>query len=277
MERVEAGCGLRYLDYFSAFKWNYLPLSILEGHHGEVWVDRLKDPNVVILTLPKVKLYLLGGDANHPASRQFLRSQKGMAGFFPVSEDWTGLLTDVFGGRLWEMERYAYLSNQLDLDHLESLADKIPAGFHPEPIDLLLAEQLKAERSEFTEDHLVNFESPQDFVDHGFGWCLLEADQIVSVATTFLVCSQGIEIQINTREEYQRMGLATVVAARLMLDSLARGLIPNWDAANQKSGRLAEKLGCVPQGSYSMYVNLGSRLMVGLAKFGVWVKDRLGK
>jgi hypothetical protein len=277
MEQVQNGHGERYAEYFSPFQWNYLPNAILEGHHGEIWVDQQDSPNLVVLILPKIKLYLLGGNPQHPAAIKYLKSLKGMTGFFVPSEAWVDLLKSLFAGRLWEMERFAFTSERLDRVHLRTLAAEIPDGYRLEKLDLSLTEQLAAEHSEFASDHLVNFDSPDDFIKRGFGWCGLQGEQIVSVATTFLICNQGIEIQINTREEHQGKGLGTAVAASLMLESLERGLNPNWDAANKKSGRLAEKLGCLPQGNYSMYLNMGSKFMVSLAEFGQKLKTKLGK
>jgi hypothetical protein len=277
MEKIERGQGLGYLEYFSDFKWNFLPRSILEGHHGDVWVDQDEVPNLVVLSLPKIKLLVLGGDPAHQASRRYIKSLKGMAGFFPVSEGWVELLREFYKGKLWELERYAYLSEALDPIHLRRLSTGIKGGYSLARLDLALTEKLVSERSEFTTDHLVNFDSTSDFIERGFGWCAIQEDRIVSVATTFLICSQGIEIQINTREEHQGKGLATVVAAKLMVESLERGLIPNWDAANKKSGGLAVKLGCVPQGTYTMYVNMGSKFLVGVARWGMKIKKLLGK
>ena len=133
------------------------------------------------------------------------------------------------------------------------------------------------ERSEFASDHLLSFASPEEFVERGFGFCLLTGDQIVSAATTFAICSRGIEIQISTREKHQRKGLATVVAAHLLLHSLQQGLDPNWDAANQASARLAQRLGYTPRGTYQLLLFAGSRIMAAVTHLGLRIKERVGK
>jgi hypothetical protein len=95
------------------------------------------------------------------------------------------------------------------------------------PMDILLTRRLVGERTEFSSDHLVNYESPEDFIARGFGFCILDKDEIASVATTFASCEAGIEIQINTREAYKQKGLATAVAARLILPECFQ-FIPCW-------------------------------------------------
>jgi RimJ/RimL family protein N-acetyltransferase len=127
-------------------------------------------------------------------------------------------------------------------------------------MDLNLARQLAAEKSEFSSDHMVNFDSPEDFISRGIGFCIVSGDEIVSAATTFVVCGKGIEIQINTRKQHRRKSLATVVAAHLLLYCLENGLDPNWDAENERSAHLAEKLGYTPQGRYPVWIVARSNL-----------------
>ena len=61
--------------------------------------------------------------------------------------------------------------------------------------------------------------------------------------SSYTAYQEGIEIEIDTREEYRRMGLAYACGARLILECLARGIYPSWDAHNLESAALAEKLG----------------------------------
>ena len=156
------------------------------------------------------------------------------------------------------VQRYAFTSEKLDVEHLSRLASLIPSGFRLKKLDLGLTHQLATEKNEFASDHLIFFDSPEEFINRGFGFCLLVGDEIASVATSAVICNKGIEIQINTRQEYQQKGLATVTAAQLMVYSLQRRLDPNWDAANQISARLAKKLGYTAQGTYNMWLLTGA-------------------
>lgn len=53
----------------------------------------------------------------------------------------------------------------------------------------------------------------------------------------------GIEIEIDTKEEHRRQGLAYACGAKLILECLNKGWYPSWDAQNKWSVALAEKLG----------------------------------
>jgi predicted GNAT family acetyltransferase len=65
----------------------------------------------------------------------------------------------------------------------------------------------------------------------------------MSAAFSSLVCSQGIEISVYVEEAYRRQGVATALCSKLLLECLGQNLRPSWDAANDKSVKLAEKLG----------------------------------
>lgn len=75
----------------------------------------------------------------------------------------------------------------------------------------------------------------------------------VSGASSYSVYNGGIEIQIDTRTDYRRQGLAAAAAAGLILECLDRDLYPSWDAANLWSVALAEKLGYQFDHEYDAY------------------------
>ncbi len=67
--------------------------------------------------------------------------------------------------------------------------------------------------------------------------------ELVAGASSYAFYKGGIEVEIDTKEEERRKGLALVCAAKLILECLERGLYPSWDAHNKESLALAEKLG----------------------------------
>jgi len=75
----------------------------------------------------------------------------------------------------------------------------------------------------------------------------------VSGASSYSSYRGGIEIEIDTKEEYRRRGLARICGARLILECLDRGLYPSWDAQNPGSAALAKQLGYRMEGTYTAY------------------------
>ena len=260
---------------FQDYTWNYLADAILEGTMGRALADDAEEPHVAVLQAPNLQLNIVGGDAGHPAAREYMEQLPKRSALFFGAEGWEELVQSMHGGKSIEMPRYAFTSEALDVEHLRSVASGVPDGYRPVQMALALARRLGAEKSSFAEDHMVNFDSPEDFVARGFGFCLLDGDQIASVATTFAICRKGIEIQINTRKEHQRKGLATAVAAQLLVHSLEQGLDPNWDAANESSVGLATRLGYTPQGTYPMLFYTGSRVLTAVAKAGLKAKEMI--
>ena len=77
----------------------------------------------------------------------------------------------------------------------------------------------------------------------GLGAVILKNNRIVSGASSYGRYQDGIEIEIDTKEEYRRKGLAYICGAKLILECQKRNLYPSWDAQNKWSAALAEKLG----------------------------------
>ncbi len=143
------------------------------------------------------------------------------------------------------------------MEHLRALRETLPTGYTLRRIDLDLARQIADDPDLISPDHVRNFESPEDFVARGIGFCVLHDGRVVSGASSYAICNRGIEIQVNTHADHQKRGLATAVSAALLVYCLEHGREPNWDAANLTSARLAERLGYTPRGAYEMLLRIG--------------------
>jgi predicted GNAT family acetyltransferase len=100
--------------------------------------------------------------------------------------------------------------------------------------------------------HFMNYDSPEDFVNTGFGYCVEVDGKVVAACSSGLVCSKGVEICIITQPDYREKGLAALVAAKFILHCIQNNLEPHWDAANPKSVGLAKKLGYAYLDSYEV-------------------------
>lgn len=109
------------------------------------------------------------------------------------------------------------------------------------------------ERAEWSQDLCGNFAGGSDFVRRGIGFAVLREGEPVSGAASYAVCDGAIEIEIDTRPDHRRLGLASACGARLILECLDRGIYPGWDAHNERSLSLAEKLGYRPDRPYTAY------------------------
>ncbi|MDY4397537.1 MAG: GNAT family N-acetyltransferase, partial [Eubacteriales bacterium] len=105
----------------------------------------------------------------------------------------------------------------------------------------------------WSRDLVSAFGSYEAFSAHGIGCAVLFGDTVVSGASSYSYYSGGIEIEIDTRADFRRRGLALACGARLILECLDRGLYPSWDAQNLGSLSLAKKLGYEFSHEYPAY------------------------
>ncbi len=240
---------------FANHKPSMLISAVLEGHLGTALTDDETTPHVARLAYADVVIF--GGDAHHPLARELVETAPMEKGILPSPGGWDELLQAIHGENIIAAERYAFSAEALDLERLRALRATLPAGYELRRIDLELARQIADNPDLISPDHVRNFESPEDFVARGIGFCILRDGCIVSGASSYAICNRGIEIQVNTHAEHQKRGLATAVSAALLVYCLEHGLEANWDAANLTSARLAERLGYTPRGAYEMLVRIG--------------------
>ena len=239
---------------FADHRPSFLIDTVLEGHSGIALADDANNPCVAQLAYADVLTF--GGDAKHPAASQFVEQLPVDKGILSLPEGWRGLLQQAYGERLLSVEHFTFYGEKLDIGHLTSLKETLPEGFQIKQIDIDLARQIDTDSTLISEDHVRNFDSPEDFVDRGLGFCVLEGDRIVSGASSYAICSKGIEVQVNTNPAYQQRALATAVSAALLVYCLEHGIEAHWDAGNPRSVKLAERLGYRASGSYEMLVRI---------------------
>ncbi|MBN2005324.1 MAG: GNAT family N-acetyltransferase [Anaerolineae bacterium] len=245
----------RLAPLFANHKPSVLTSAVLEGHLGAALADDETAPHVARLAYADVVIF--GGDVQHPMARELVETVPMEKGILPSPDGWYDLLQAVHGERIIAVERYAFSAEALDRRHLQALRNDVPSGYELRRIDLDLAQQIANNPDLISPDHVCNFESPEDFVKRGIGFCILYDGRIVSGASSYAICNRGIEVQVNTHADHQKRGLATTVSAALLAYCLEHKLEVNWDAANMTSARLAERLGYTPRGAYEMLVRIG--------------------
>ncbi len=221
---------------------------VVEGQMGKVWVDQLDQPTVFQIQTGPFS-YLAGEPEGIPAQELFHNLPADML-LMPSAPGWLEAARTYFVDRLCPFDRYRFSDEHLSPEHLHSCLEATPFAERIERIDLGLAQNVWG-RDHFID--LMEYESPQDFMERGIGTVSSQHGSILGAAYASLVCSRGIEVSIYIEEEFRRQGLATALASALLLWCLERGLEPHWDAANPESWRLASKLGYQFLGSYEAY------------------------
>lgn len=240
----------KLLPMFESMK-DTMILSCLQGHMGTVWVDDLENPTVAQVLVGMWVFY--AGDSNAKAAEELLHNIPEEALVIVNTDKWKNRIETIYDGRIKKFQRYAFKKNAeyLDYEHLQSFLSTIPEGYELKKVDASIAHASSFQN--LSEGFTGQFESIDDFIKKGIGYCILENGQVVCGATSYTIYDEGIEIEVCTHPDHRRKGLATIVCAALILYCLDRGKYPNWDAANLNSVALAQKLGYVMEERYDTY------------------------
>ncbi len=226
-------------------------LSCIQGHMGEAYVDNIDNPTVALLIVGA--FVFLSGDVNSEVAEELLLNIPKNSLVIVDTNEWKNKIEKVYNGRYEKFDRYSFKKDAgyLDYNYIKGLMSELPADYELKKIDKEIT------RSKFFMEYLdvftEQYESIEDFLNKGFGYCILHGERVVCCATSFSIYDGGIEIEIDTDREYTRRGLATVASAALIIYCLDRGIYPNWDAANLTSVALAKKLGYVMDRPYDTY------------------------
>lgn len=235
---------------------NTMVLTCLQGHMGRAFADSADSPACAKILVGDFCLF--AGDPGNRAALELVRhipeefsSPQLLA--IPPTKRWGALIEQEYDGRLERLTRYAIKKepDAFDPEQLSQFAARLPQGFSIVQIDRRLAMQCMEQ--DFSRDFCSQFDSPEDFVRRGLGYCALFDGRIVAGASSYTIFDGGIEIEVDTHPAFRRRGLAAACAAALILECLDRGWYPSWDAANLSSVALSEKLGYHLDYAYPAY------------------------
>ena len=219
---------------------------VLEDAMGKAFVDSPEHPHRYMIELDEFFCYY-AGDLTSEAGRDFVNQTPGGRMLMAGTEGWHDVVQTVLSDRLMTITRYSYQSDTLSATQLTNLVSSNPHIIHVQQLD----SDLINKGIPYLE--IGAFASPEDFVTRGVGYTLIKDEKSIGVAYSSLACNASIEVSIVVDEAYRRQGIATALASKLLLWCLEHNKRPNWDAANEESCRLAEKLGYTDKQAYTAY------------------------
>jgi len=230
-------------------------IAYLQGFMGDGFVDRLPDPRVALIT--SAEYCFFGGDYTLPEAAELagqlfdVTPLDQMIAIYPDKQTgWFELLMSLDNLQPVSLPRFGIVQRDYEFDtkKLQSIADSIPDGMELVAFDEALYNQAMSEH--WSMAFCEAFASAEDYLTNGFGFAVTENGKLVSGASTMTVYDGGTETQVATRGGYGGRGLALACSAAFIMECDRRGMRPCWDAANEASLHMAQKLGYEYRGLY---------------------------
>lgn len=228
--------------------------SALQGIMGDIYAEDAETPDAAMVILGDF-CFLAGIPNAELVAFKPTKYKKNEIIMVPQNKAWEKLIEQHYGKNATKTTRYAIHKNKgnFDREQLEQATTNMPEGYELRMIDKTLYESCFAEK--WSSDFVSNYKDYTMFEQLGLGALMLKKDtgEIVAGASSYSTYKDGIEIEIVTREDHRRRGLAHRCAAKLILECLNRNLYPSWDARTRISVALAEKLGYEYSHEYVAY------------------------
>lgn len=180
-------------------------------------------------------------------------SQQDFIIMIPQNEQWAAVIEECYLEKAKKVVRYA-IKKEYDIfsaDKLSKIVEALPREYSIQLMDERLFVWCKEQ--DWCKDWVSQYKDYEEYEEKGLGVVILKDGYPVSGASSYSSFQGGIEIEIDTKEEYRRKGLAYICGAGLILECLKRKLYPSWDAQNKWSVALAEKLGYHYDHDYTAY------------------------
>jgi len=230
-------------------------IAYLQGFMGDGYVDQMPDPRVGLIV--SAEYCFFGGDTNLKEARELAEHLfettplDQMIAIYPDQQTgWLDLLMGIEQFRPASLPRFGIVQRdyEFNLEKLEAIAANVPADMKLVRFNEELYRQAMSEH--WSMAFCEAFASAEDYLTHGFGFGITDQGRLVAGASTMTVYDGGTETQVATRTGYEGRGLALACAAAFIMECERRGMRPCWDAANEASLHMAQKLGYEYRGLY---------------------------
>lgn len=175
----------------------------------------------------------------------------------PQNDKWAELIEKCYGEKAKKVSRYAFKKekNIFDKQKLQKAVLQLPDGYTWKLLEE--EEYVLCQNNKWANDLVSQFKDYDTYKRLGLGVVIIKDGELAAGASSYSRYKGGIEIEIDTREDHRRRGLAYACGAKLILECLGKGLYPSWDAQNMWSAALAEKLGYHFSHEYTAYEVVG--------------------
>ena len=225
--------------------------SCLDGIMGEIYTNSPKD-DAAMAILGDFAFYI-GNPSEDLLKFKPESCKQDFIIMVPQNDKWASLIEKCYGKNAKKVTRYAIKKEKdiFDKEKLQKAVSELPEGYE---LKLMGEEEyMLCKKDIWSKDLVSQFSDFNSYGKLGLGVVAIKDGELVAGASSYSRYKDGIEIEIDTREDHRRKGLAYACGAKLILECMERGLYPSWDAQNKWPVALAEKLGYHFSHEYTAY------------------------
>lgn len=220
----------------------FMGRSVLNSLMGQAYVDDIDNPQIAFLIVRR--FCFISGNIDNSKLKELIDNNFKEYILIP-NDNICKSIDELYKNKIYKLERYSIKKEvKFDLLKLRQYAQNISKEFTIKRIDDNLEKRIKDENFIAITD---------DYKKYGIGFCCLNNDKIIGVASSNIFYKDGIEVNIKVKEDYRRKGIATALASKLIIACLEENKKVSWDAANMNSVKLAQKLGFQYDSTYNIY------------------------
>ncbi|MDC7286465.1 GNAT family N-acetyltransferase [Blautia schinkii] len=236
-----------YKGWEESMLWSYFQKIM-----GEAYVNCIENPQSGIVYV-NCFAFAAGKPDKELVQDWYDEKVDGFAIITARDDSWDDIFKAVGKDKCRRVERYAIKKEKdcFDIEQLNRFVEQLDAQYELKLIDEKIYNECK--NYEWSIDFVHGYKNYDEYRKYGLGVVAFHGEEMAAGASSYSSYLGGIEVEIDTKEEYRRKGLATACGAKLILECLKRGLYPSWDAQNTWSVALAEKLGYHYSHTYIAY------------------------
>ncbi len=218
-------------------RFHQITRSFLDGIYGHGYIA---GSSFALIVFDIVQCF---GPFNDELLGQILTIEE--AHIFDPPADWIGELGKRFPNSYKLYTRTAFAAYDFSQFKEEKfVADEISIQNEPVSIKPITDELVvELQKEAWSKDIVANTMAPPLPLHPGFGFVAMLGKKIIGGIGCYTMYGKGIEIQVDTHADYRRRGIALALSRRMIAECGKRNLECHWDAMNQVSAKLAEKIG----------------------------------
>jgi RimJ/RimL family protein N-acetyltransferase len=266
ISKLEESQYIRIQPLFHELRYNLVIDSILDGHsRASVYADNPSKPKSALIWNNQEAL-LVAGEVNNEAFNTDLRALV----LEEISPDaqlrdvpelvwqyhpkpWNKILSQTFS----TLEGSRVLRRYYNFDRPRfNWRDRLPAGHRILPINASLMEGSSPGGNQqvtaWIESHWL---TKENFLDRGFGYCLVAKGEILSSCLSIYASGKDYELGLSTNPTYRDKGSDMLAAAACVEHCSQRDLTPHWHCWNDDTAAItiAEQVGFENPVKYPVY------------------------